>query len=259
MQMVTALGGHIITTWKAVDEFLELMLESVEGVFLPPFRVKDIIHQLYFVANQSAVIIVFCVSFAAMVTIIEASFHMKLVIQNDSLVPGFAALLILRELGAVLAGLLLTSRVGAGIAAEVGSMKVTEQIDALKMLSIDPIKFLVVPRFIACTLGGVMLAALSNATCIYGAMLVSTQKLGYSSGSFLAAMSRFVSFQDVIFALIKGAVFGAIIPIVSCYYGFRCKAGAEGVGFATTSAVVTSSVAIIVFDFILTWIFSHFY
>lgn len=257
--MVTIVGSHILSLYKAINEFTELMLESFFKVFVPPFRTKDIANQLYFVANQSVAIIVFCVSFAAVVTIIEASFHMKMVIQNDSLVPGFAALLILRELGAVLAALLLTSRVGAGIAAEVGSMTVTEQIDALKMLSIDPIKYLVVPRFVACVVGGIVLSALSNATCIYGAMLVSTQKLGYTPNTFLEAMNRFVDFKDVIFALIKGGVFGAVIPLVSCYYGFRCKSGAEGVGLATTSAVVSSSVAIIVLDFILTWIFSHFY
>lgn len=238
---------------------MELAVDMLINTFKPPFRVKDIVHQTYFVANQSAPIIVFCVTFAAMVTIIEASFHMKLVIQNDSMVPGFAALLILRELGAVIAALLLTSRVGAGYAAEVGSMKVTEQIDALKLLGIDPVRYLVVPRFVACVIGGVILAAVSNAVCIYGAMVVSTQKLGYTSGSFIAAMNRFVDFKDVIFALIKGGVFGAVIPLVSCYYGFRCKAGAEGVGLATTSAVVTSSVLIIILDFILTWTFSHFY
>lgn len=253
------LGRFLISSWASIKEFSELYVKMIVATVLPPYRIKDIVNQLYFVANQSVVIVVFCVSFAAMVIVIESSFHMKLVIQNDSLVPGFAALLILRELGAVLAALLLTSRVGAGIAAEVGSMKVTEQIDALKMLSIDPVKFLVMPRFVACTLGGMILSVLSNATCIYGAMLVSTQQLGFTAGGFMAAMNRFVQFQDVVFAVIKGGVFASVIPVVSCFYGFRCKAGAEGVGHATTSAVVTSSVSIIILDFILTWIFSHFY
>lgn len=257
--MVTALGGFLISASRASQDFLLLGAEMFVGIFRSPFRGKEFLQQLYFVANQSIPIVVFCVSFAAMVTVIEASFHMKLVIQNDSLVPGFAALLILRELGAVLAALLLTSRVGAGYAAEVGSMTVTEQVDALKMLSIDPVRFLLVPRFLACVLGGIALSAISNATCIFGAMIVSTQSLGYTPGVFLAAMNRFVDFQDVIFALIKGAVFASVIPWVSCYYGFRCKAGAEGVGLATTSAVVTSSVMIIILDFILTWIFAHFY
>jgi phospholipid/cholesterol/gamma-HCH transport system permease protein len=257
--MVEALGSFLIKSNNATMDFLSLGAEMFAGVFKRPFRGKEFIQQLYFVANQSIPIVVFCVSFAAMVTIIEASFHMKLVIQNDSLVPGFATLLILRELGAVLAALLLTSRGGAGYAAEVGSMTVTEQVDALRMLNIDPVRYLLVPRFLACAVGGVVLSAISNATCVFGAMVVSTQKLGYSAGGFLTAMNRFVDFQDLFFALIKGGVFAAVIPWVACYYGFRCRAGAEGVGLATTSAVVTSSVMIIILDFILTWIFAHFY
>jgi len=214
--------------------------------------------QLYFVANQSLVIVVFCVCFAAMVTILESSFHMKLVIQNDSLVPGFAVMLILRELGAVVTALLVTSRVGAGIAAEVSLMKTTEQIDALKMLGIDPIRYLVWPRFFACVVGGAMLTIIADLVCIYSAMLVSDSYLGFTSAFFLAGMRRFVHFQDLAFSIIKGASFGAVIPLVSCYFGFRCKPGAEGVGQSTTNSVVTSSVIIIMIDFVLSFVFSHF-
>ncbi len=240
-------------------QFIDLFAQTVVGTVKPPYRVRDIMRQLYFVANQSAFIIVFCVSFAAMVTIIEASFHMKIVIQNDSMVPGFAALLILRELGAVVAALLITSRVGAGLAAEVGSMQVTEQVDALRMLGIDPVRFIVVPRFVACWISGLVLSIIANCVCIYCAMLVSTVKLGYTAGGFLTSMRAFVDFQDLMFAAIKGAAFGAVVPVFSCYHGFRCKAGAEGVGQATTNSVVSTSVAIIVIDFVLTFVFSHFY
>jgi len=222
-------------------------------------RIKDTFTQLEFVAWQSLPVILFCVSFAAVVTIIESSYHMKLVVQNDSLVPGFASLLILRELGVVVTALLLTSRVGAGLAAEVGTMKITEQIDALKMLGIDPIRFLVTPRLIACTLGGLLLSLIANITCLYCAMLVSQAKLGHSSGAFLTGMRTFVEFQDLVFAMIKGAVFGAVIPLISCFFGFRCQSGAEGVGLATTNSVVTASVSILILDFCLTYLFSHFY
>ena len=257
--MITAFGGLLIQSYNSAFEGLDLFVRSIWATITPPYRVKDIFHQIHFVANQSIPIVVFCVTFAAVVTIIEASFHMKLVIQNDALVPGFAALLILRELGSVLAALLMTSRVGAGLAAEVGSMKVTEQVEALKILGIEPIRFLVVPRFVACVLGGIALACISNMVCLIGAMVVSVYKLGYSPGAFVSAIKQFVYFKDLIFAMIKGGVFGAVIPIVSCYYGFRCKTGAEGVGFATTNSVVTSSVIIIVLDFVLAWVFSHFY
>ncbi|MEQ1875008.1 MAG: ABC transporter permease [Bdellovibrionia bacterium] len=254
-----SLGHNLIVFTRGIREFVALILRLIPALLTPPYRVRDVVHQLYFVANQSAPIIVFCVSFAAIVTIIEAAYHMKMVVSNASMVPGFAALLILRELGVVIAALLVTSRVGAGIAAEVGSMQVTEQVDALKMLGIDPVRFLVVPRFVACVLGCIVLTVFSNAVCLYGAMLVSTVKLGFTSGEFLIHMNRFVQFKDLIFALIKGAAFGAVIPVVSCFYGFRCQSGAEGVGLATTNSVVTSSVAIIFLDFVLTYLLSHFY
>lgn len=247
------MNGHVL------PDFALYFGRSMRATLSPPFRTKDTIQQLEFVAWQSLPVILFCVSFAAVVTIMESSFHMKLVVQNDSLVPGFASLLILRELGVVVSSLLLTSRVGAGLAAEVGSMQVTEQVDALRMLGIDPIRFLVVPRFVACVIGGMLLSLIANVACLYCAMLISEVKLGYSSGSFLTGMRAFVGLQDLLFAMLKGACFGAVIPLVSCFFGFRCQSGAEGVGLATTNSVVVSSVAIIVLDFSLSYVFSHFY
>ena len=233
--------------------------ETVTGLFVRPYRFKEFIQQLYFVANKSLFIILTCVSFAAVVTILESSFHMKMVIQNDAMVPGFAALLILRELGALITALLLCSRVGAGYASEVGTMQITEQVDALKMLGIDPINYLVVPRLWACIFGGIILTVLANITCILAAMFVSEAYLGFTTGMFITSMNRFVQFKDIIFAMIKGACFGAVIPLVACYFGFRCQQGAEGVGRATTNTVVVASILIIVIDFILSYSFSYLY
>lgn len=254
-----SVGSLVLRSGIAIFEFVELLLRTLICTLLPPYRIRDTIRQLYFVGNQSAVIVVFCVCFAAGVTIIEASFHMKMVIQNDSMVPGFASQIILRGLGSVVMSLLVTSRVGAGYAAEVGSMQVTEQIDALRMLGLDPIRFIVVPRFIACLLAGFLLAIIANLVCLYGALLLSQAKLGYTAGEFIAATRTFIQFKDLAFATIKGAVFGAVIPLFSCFHGFRCKAGAEGVGLATTNSVVATSVAIIIIDFVLTFVFSHYY
>jgi len=257
--MVRTLSKECLAQTSGIAEFFRLFGQTLARTFTPPYRPKDVVRQLVFVAWESAPVVLFSVCFAAVVTIMEASFHMKLVVQNDSLVPGFAAALILRELGAVVTALLITSRVGAGLAAEVGSMKITEQIDALSLLGIDPVRFLVVPRFIACVVGTSLLVILANMVCLYCAMLVSLMKLGYSTGSFLMAMRGFVHFQDLVFSAIKGASFGAVIPVISCFYGFRCRAGAEGVGLATTNAVVATSISIILLDFSLSWLFSHFY
>lgn len=221
-------------------------------------RVKETLQQTYFVANQSLFIILLCVCFASMVTILESSFHMKLVVQNDSLIPGFASMLILRELGAVVTALLLTSRVGAGIAAEVGLMQITEQNDALKMLGINPLNYLFWPRFFACVIGAMLLTLFADLTCLYAAMLVSQSYLGFTSAMFLSSMKRMVTFSDLIHSVIKGGIFGMVIPTVSCFFGFRCKAGAEGVGTATTNSVVTTSVLIVLLDFLLSYLFIHF-
>jgi len=253
------LGTWLLNAYDSTSEFLKLTLLTLVATFTPPFRFRDTIKQFYFVANQSVLIVCFCVTSAAAVTIVESSYHMKLVIQNDSLVPGFAALLILRELGSVVMALLITSRVGAGLAAEVGSMQITEQVDALKMLGINPIRFIVVPRFVACIFAGILLAVIANLVCLYGAMVVSTWKLGYTTGGFITAMRGFVHFRDLVFAAIKGAAFGSVIPLFSCFYGFRCKSGAEGVGLATTNSVVATSVSVIVIDFCLTYVFTNFY
>lgn len=255
--MFARTGSYLIFIFQVVNEYITLLINTLWTLCSTRPRLRDVIQQFYYISNQSLWIIVFCVSFASVVIVMESAFHMKLVIQNDALVPGFATLLILRELGVILAALLLTSRVGAGITAEVGSMKITEQIDALKMLNIDPIQFIVVPRFIACAMAGICLTIISNATCLVGAMLVSHFKLGYTYGTFLSVMNQFIGFNDLILAIIKGAIFGAVIPLTSCYFGLRCQPGAEGVGMSTTNSVVASSVAIIVLDFILSWGFSQ--
>lgn len=254
-----SVGAGVLVLWNSIADFGRYTKECTKSLFTPPFRFKETVEQVYVIGVQSTPVILFCVSFAAAVTLLEYAYHMKLVVQSTAMVPGFAALLILRELGAMLTALLLTSRVGAGIAAEVGSMKITEQIDALKLLNVDPIKYIVIPRLVACTLSSMAIVTLANAMCLLSLMVLSINQLDFSIGSFVAAMNFFSGFKDVYLALVKAAVFGAVIPIISCYFGFRCESGAEGVGHATTQAVVSNAVTIIILDFILTFLFSYLY
>lgn len=238
---------------------ISYLSNALLSLFTEPFRWREFFQQLYFIGNRSLPIVVFCVAFAAIVTILESSFHMKIVIQNDSMVPGFAALLILRELGVIITSLLLCSRVGAGYASEVATMKITEQLDALKMLNIDPYGYLVVPRMFAGIIGTVFVTIVANMVCLFAAAKVAEFYMGFTPMMFLNSMLQFVSFQDLGFAIIKASVFGATIPLVACYMGFNCKSGADGVGSATTNAVVVGSVLIIVFDFLMSYMFSYFY
>lgn len=257
--MIDAIGSYVIELSTTSIRITSYLAEVFRKLFRPPFRMKETIKQIELIAGQSIWIILFCVTAAATVTILESSYHMKLVVQNDSMVPGFASLLILRELGAVVMALLLTSRVGAGMAAELSSMKVTEQIDALKILGIDPVYFLVVPRFVACFFSGMILSAFANVTCVFSAMLTSDLYMGYSPAVFITMTRTFVGPLDIFLAIAKGGVFGGIIPLVSCYCGFQCEGGAEGVGMATTQAVVVSSVLIIFSDFLMSALFTLFY
>lgn len=245
-------SGHIFG-------FSAMAARAFGAAVTPPYRIRDVIRHISFVAAESLWIIILCICSAAMVTTVEASFHMKLVIQNDSMVPGFGAMLILRELGVVVMALLMTSRAGAGMAAEIGTMKVTEQVDALQMLGLEPIRFLIAPRLIACIISGALLSLIASVICLLAATATSIVKLGYTAGMLMSMSRPFISGQDLGFAMIKGAVFAGVIPLFACYNGLRCKPGAEGVGLATTNAVVSTSVAIIVLDFVLSYLFSLFY
>lgn len=145
------------------------------------------------------------------------------------------------------------------MAAEVGTMKVTEQIEALRLLGVNPYEFLVMPRWFSGIVGTAILVTIANVVCLYSSMIVSATMIGLPEPLFWQTMNQFVSFQDFGFSLIKAASFGAVIPLISCYYGFHTKAGAEGVGQSTTQSVVISSVTIIVIDFLLSYVFSYFY
>ena len=240
-------------------QFLDYFAKSFSRLPWVRRRALEVMTQIHFIAVESLPIVLLCVSFAAVVTIFESSYHMKIVIQNDSLVPGFASMLILRELGAVVTALLLASRVGAGFTAEIATMKTTEQIDALKSLNVDIYEYIVVPRLVGGVLSGAILVTIANLVCLFFAALVSVYYLNFTFGLFLSSMGRFVDFQDLMLSMVKGASFGLTIPLISCYYGLHAKPGAEGVGMATTESVVTTSVSIILIDFVLTGVFSFFY
>ncbi len=170
----------------------------------------------------------------------------------ESLVASIVALGITRELGPVLAGLMVAGRVGASIAAELGTMRVTEQIDALVTLSTNPFKYLVGPRLIAAVVSLPILVAIGDTIGIMGGYIVATKSLGLNGAAYLKNTADFLEPGDVTSGLIKAAVFGFIIAIMGCYHGFNSKGGAQGVGRATTNAVVSSAILILAANFLLT-------
>jgi phospholipid/cholesterol/gamma-HCH transport system permease protein len=170
----------------------------------------------------------------------------------ESLVASIVALGITRELGPVLAGLMVSGRVGASIAAELGTMRVTEQIDALTTLSTNPQKYLVGPRLIASVVSLPILVFIADVIGIMGGYVVGTRSLGFNPYAYLKNTADFLETDDVTSGLIKAAVFGFIIALMGCYHGFNSKGGAQGVGRATTNAVVSSAILILAANFVLT-------
>jgi phospholipid/cholesterol/gamma-HCH transport system permease protein len=173
----------------------------------------------------------------------------------EAVVPSVVAIAMVRELGPVLGGLMVAGRVSSSIAAELGTMRVTEQIDALITLSTNPMKYLVVPRVLAATLAMPVLAFVGDVIGIMGGFLVGTRRLDFNTITYINNTVDFLQFGDIISGLVKGAAFGFIVGLMGCYHGYNSGRGAQGVGNATTNAVVSASVLILAANYVLTELF----
>jgi len=198
-------------------------------------------------------LVLFSLFFVGIILILEYSFHMKLIIGNDELIPSFATMMLVRELTAIVTALLLTSRMGASTAAELGAMKNSEQLDAYRLLGTNPIDRFIAPRILACTLACVLLTFLALGVSILGAALAATIGLGFEWRSLGSSLALFTSYRDFLACGLKSLLFGVSIPLLSATIGLRARPGAEGVGRATTEAVVVTSLWIIFCDFLLTY------
>ena len=175
----------------------------------------------------------------------------------EQIMPQIVGLGITRELGPVLAALMLAGRVSAGIAAEIGAMRATEQIDALRTLSTDPFQYLIAPRLAAAILVLPLLTLVADAIGVGGGWLVASQTLGFNPAVYMRATMDFLRGWDIGSGLVKAAVFGLIIATMGCFHGFKASGGARGVGRATTDAVVSAAVLIFASDYLLTTLFTH--
>jgi phospholipid/cholesterol/gamma-HCH transport system permease protein len=218
---------------------------------MPPFKLSYIFKQMEFIGVRSVFVIILTGAFTGMVLALQSYYGFKK-FGSEGLVGATVALSMTRELGPVLTSLMVAGRAGSAMAAELGTMRVTEQIDALTAMALNPIKYLVTPRIIAAFFMLPVLTVISDFIGIIGGYLVGVKLLVINEGAYIDKMIKFVELNDIYNGLIKSAVFGVILSIVSCYKGFYAKGGAEGVGRATTEAVVASSVTILVTDYILT-------
>jgi len=227
------------------------LLKVFRSMASPPWYPGLVLQQAEEVGVQSLPVVLLTALFTGMVLALQSyiGFHR---FGAESMVATVVSLSMLRELGPVLVGLMVAGRVGASFAAELGTMRVSEQIDALWTLSTDPFRYLIIPRFLAAVLMMPLLVAVADAIGIMGGYGVSVFSLGQTPAVYIEHSTSYLNLNDLYAGIIKAAFFGGIIGIVSCSEGFHCSGGAQGVGHATTRAVVVSAMSILVSDYILT-------
>ncbi len=229
-------------------------LETVSHLVRPPFYPRELGHAILTVGWQSLPVVGVTALFTGGALALQI-YSGGARFSAEAVVPQIVAIGMVRELGPVLVGLMVAARVTSSIAAEIATMKVTEQIDALVTLSTHPMKFLTLPRVLAAGLTVPVLVAVGDVIGIFGGYLVGTLRLGFTSASYLENTVNFLERLDIVSSLVKGAAFGLLAALAGCYAGMQSARGAQGVGRATKSAVVAASVLILAANFVLTEVF----
>ncbi len=229
-------------------------LKCIKSCFTPDYYPDLVLKQIIKIGYNSLPVVGMTAIFTGMVLALQSYTGFSR-FSAESAIPNVVVLSITRELSPVLAGLMVAGRAGAAIAAEIGTMKVTEQIDALKTLSTNPLNYLVAPRIIAGLISLPFLVFVGDIVGVFGGYLICVYVLNFNPEVFLVNIFNFVEFIDVFSGLVKASVFGLIITFMGCYHGFHASGGAQGVGLATTYSVVSSSIMILLFNYILTSIF----
>ncbi|MEQ9495735.1 MAG: ABC transporter permease [Deltaproteobacteria bacterium] len=246
-----SLGTTVIESFTEIGETAMLFFQSVSWMFRPPFRVGLFLTQCEFIGVGSLFIVLLTGLFTGLVFALQSSFAFAK-FSAESLVGATVVISLCRELAPVLTGLMVTGRAGSAIATELGTMRVTEQIDALSTMAVSPVQYLVVPRVLAMTLMMPMLTMLFNAVGFVGAYIVSVFQAGINEGTFMGRIHQIVEFTDLAGGLMKSAVFGFAIALIACQKGMNASGGSRGVGLAATRTVVAGSVMILVLDYVLT-------
>lgn len=244
--------GVVFLSLEGLGKAFEMTKEAIGNIFKGVISAKDTVTQMVEVGWSSLPIILLTSFFMGMVLALQVGSATSNMFNEPVYVGTITGFVMAIELGPVLTAIVVTGRVGSAITAEIGTMKVTEQLDALYTLGTDPVKYLAVPRFLACFFMFPILTIISNIVGIYGGMILSTNTWALSSNAFWAEALDFMTIRTFLHGFIKSFFFALIIVIVACHKGFNTKGGAEGVGKATTSSVMTSMVFILIVDYFLT-------
>jgi phospholipid/cholesterol/gamma-HCH transport system permease protein len=252
--LLAAIGRPVLAVLTAIGRVTLFALQTLRHMVTPPFYPREFGQALLQIGWFSLPVVGMTALFTGGALALQI-FSGGSRFNAEAVVPQIVAIGMARELGPVLGGLMVAARVASSIAAEIGTMKVTEQVDALVTLSTNPMKYLTVPRVLAATLAVPVLVAVGDSIGIMGGWLVGVSRLDFNSATYLKNTTDFLEFWDVGSGLVKGAAFGFIVALMGCYYGLNSGRGAQGVGAATKSAVVAASVAILATNYILTGLF----
>lgn len=249
--LFTFIGSRIMGFLDESGKIIILFAKTLVFCLKPPFEIRSLFKQIEEFGVRSIPVVLITGTFTGMVLALQSHTGFKR-FSAEAYVGTVVALSMTRELGPVLTGLMVSGRVGSAMAAELGTMQVTEQIDALYTLATNPIKYLIVPRFLASLIVMPILTVFADVVGIIGGYLISVELLGSNSTIYIKRTYDYLGLDDIYIGLFKAAVFGMIIAIIGCYQGFNTQGGAEGVGKATTRAVVFSSLLILIANYFIT-------
>ncbi len=247
-------GANFLLFLAATGRFAMFTGQSLGHCVRPPFYWPQFGAQFLNIGYYSLPVVGLTALFTGMVLALQSHSGFAR-FEAESAIATVVVLSVVRELGPVLAGLMVAGRIGAAIAAEIGTMRVTEQIDALTTLSTHPYKYLIAPRLWAATLVLPILVLVADVIGVFGGFLIAVYRLDFNASSYIEQSWKYLELMDVVSGLVKAAVFGFIIALMGCFQGFNSKGGAAGVGKATTDAVVTASILILIANYLLTGIF----
>ena len=249
-----ALGRRVVAFMYYTGGLSYLSVQTVCQVFVPPFKRVRLFQEIKKAGYDSLPIVSLVSLFIGFIFALQTAYFMQR-IGSELYIASLVALALVRELGPVITALVVAGRVGAAITAEIGTMQVTEQVDALETLATNPIKYLVVPRFLAMCIVLPILTLFADLVGILGSYIICVFKLGISSGLYLRVTFDALLYKDIFTGTFKTIFFGMIIALISCYEGFNVEGGAEGVGQATMRSVVKTFIMIIIADCFFTALF----
>jgi phospholipid/cholesterol/gamma-HCH transport system permease protein len=252
--MLAAVGRTSLSFCHVAGRLSFFVIQTFIHCFSPPFNLRSFWKQLVDIGYYSLPVVGLTAIFSGMVLALQTYTGFSR-FSADGAVASVVVISITRELGPVLAGLMVAGRIGASMAAEIGTMRVTEQVDALYTLSTNPFRYLIVPRVLAGLLMLPCLVLIADIIGVFGGYLISSYKLGINPGEYIDDSLQFVETIDVVSGLVKAAAFGFIITLMGCYHGFHANGGAQGVGKATTNAVVSASILILISNYLITELF----